>query len=360
MRFSTLLALLALSLTAIFPTFLGSAAAQHTGTTPATDVGFLLGLWEKTGSTTEYGVYRTLWITRVNGNVQVDQAPNLLVPRKNGFWEMGSNVSIRDDKKEEFLWLVPLGKPVHIHELTDEEAKGLPDEAVFSSPIMFLSGDYIALEQANYDQFESFHTYSLNDNGFEHALDLSSVAGANAGETLVRERDRGKSHMSMPVSMQDECQLEGSSLNWAPTRHDGHWFIKGWAKWTDEHLGCSSDEPPDYVTSIRAPRNLVGFDELPVTWDQIAKTHFPSVPPGAADAFGPPTRDMLVVLTGEEVLVCPVTRAGIGSPIARTPLLAYEEPVMAQWAVGKFVASWNKQFENFRKNPGPHDQPPDN
>lgn len=336
------------------------SAPQQTEALPTKDVGLMLGLWERWGSTTEYGVYRTVWITRVNGAIRVDQSPNLLFPRQDGFWEMGSNVSIRDDKKQEFLWLAPLGTAIHPHELTDKEAEKLPDAVALSRPIVFVSSDYVALARANYDHFESFNTYSLDDSKFEQALDLSSLGGANSAETLVRERDRGKSHMSMPVSMQDQCQLEASPLNWAPARRNGHWFIEAWAKWTDEQLGCSADELPDYVTSIRAPKNVVGFDELPVAWDQITKTQFPSVPPQAEDAFGPPTRDMLVVLTGEEILICPVTQAGIGKPIARIPQLAYEKPVMAQWAVGRFVATWNERFEKFKKNPGPHNQPPDN
>jgi hypothetical protein len=51
---------------------------------------------------------------------------------------------------------------------------------------------------------------------------------------------------------------------------------------------------------------------------------------------------------------------GIGKPLARSPLLSGEKAVMAQWAIGKFVASWGDQFEIFKKNPGPHNETPNN
>jgi Family of unknown function (DUF6632) len=44
---------------------------------------------------------------------------------------------------------------------------------------------------------------------------------------------------------------------------------------------------------------------------------------------------------------------------ARSRLLAYETPVMAQWAVGKFVASWTEQFQHFKADPGPYHELPD-
>src|SRR4029077_5999923 len=98
----------------------------------------------------------------------------------------------------------------------------------------------------------------------------------------------------------------------------------------------------EYLTSIRAPASLVGFDDLPVTWEQVAKAI-----PGANDAFGAPTWGLLVVLTDDEVLACPVRKSGIGKPLARKPLTLGEKAVMAQWAVGKSVGSWDATFQNF-------------
>jgi hypothetical protein len=127
-------------------------------------------------------------------------------------------------------------------------------------------------------------------------------------------------------------------------RNGGHWFVQGWSPVG----GACNGAIQTYLTTVSPPASIAGFDELPATWDQITKAF-----PQAVDAFGAPTWGVLVVLTTDEVLVCPVTQTGIGKPLGRSPLLAYEKPVMAQSAVGKFVASWTEQFQHFKADPRP-------
>jgi hypothetical protein len=69
---------------------------------------------------------------------------------------------------------------------------------------------------------------------------------------------------------------------------------------------------------------------------------------------------MTRMIAGDDVIACGVTKDGIGKPLKRFVLVPDEKAVMAQWAVGRFVASWGEQFEMFRKNPGPHNEPPNN
>jgi hypothetical protein len=326
-----------------------SAKPLHIETPPTKDVGLLLGLKQTQGITSEYSVYRTLWITRTAERVSIDASPNLLVPRRDGFWAIGSNISSRDNKKEEFVWRIPIEKQVAVHELSDEEAAGLPDDAANSRPIDFVSAGYIGLASANYTGFESFHIFSLDDGTYEHPVDISSILGPASWVKFSEAKPEG-SALDVPVSMQYSCHVEVKPANWDLVRDAGHWFVQGWGA-----VGgaCNGGTIQTYMTTIRPPTSIAGFDELPVTWEQIIKAF-----PQAIDAFGAPTWGELVVLTTEEVLVCPVTQAGIGKPLGRLPLLAYEKPIMAQWAVGKFVASWTEQFQHFKANPGPYHELP--
>jgi len=333
-------------------------APLHTEVLPAKDVGLLLGL-RLGGGTAEnyqnfmYGVYRTLWITRAGGSVRIEEAPNLLVPRRDGFWLVGSTLASRDDKKEEFVWSAPLGQTVHPHELTEEEAKGIAEGTLSAHPIQFISGDYIGVGKTEDGQLSAVYTYKMDDHDFKEPVDISTVVGAAGAQALSDKAEKPSDLIrGMPVSMQGNCQLEVPYMNWVAARNKGHWAVKGWGSWGD--LKCS-DKLAAFQTSVRVPAKVAGFDELPVTWDQVAKAF-----PGATDAFGAPTWGLLIVLTNDELLVCPVTENGIGKPLARSPLLFGEKAVIAQWAVGKFVASWGDQFEIFKKNPGPHNEPPNN
>jgi hypothetical protein len=333
-------------------------APLHVEVLPAKDVGLLLGL-RLGGGTAEnyqdflYGVYRTLWITRISGGVKIEEAPNLLVPRRDGFWQIGSTMSARADKKEEFIWSAPLGQTIHPRELTEEEAKGIAEGTVSAHPIEFISGDYIGVGNTEDEQLSALYTYKMDDHDFKKPVDISEVVGAAGRQAMGDKAEKpGDLIEGTPVSMQGSCQLAVPSTNWAASRNEGHWVVEGWGSWGEQKC---SDKLPLFQTSVRVPAKIVGFDDLPVTWDQVAKAY-----PGAIDAFGAPTWGLLVVMTNEELLVCEVTKDGIGKPLQRSALKPWEKVVMAQWSVGKYVASWGDEFDIFKKNPGQHNEPPNN
>jgi hypothetical protein len=333
-------------------------APLHVEVPPAKDVGLLLGL-RLGGGTAEnyqdflYGVYRTLWITRISGGVKIEEVPNLLVPRRDGFWQIGSTTSAQDDKKEEFIWSATLGQAIHPRELTEEEAKGIALGTVSAHPIEFISGDYIGVGNTEDEQLSALYTYKMDDHDFKKPVDISEAVGAAGRQALGDEAEKpGDLVLGMPVSMQGSCQLEVPYTNWVASRSEGHWVVEGWGTWGEQKC---SDKLPLFQTSVRVPAKIVGFDDLPVTWDQVAKAY-----PGAIDAFGAPTWGLLVVMTNEELLVCEVTKDGIGKPLQRSALKPWEKVVMAQWSVGKYVASWGDEFDIFKKNPGPHNEPPNN
>jgi hypothetical protein len=333
-------------------------APLHVEVLPAKDVGLLLGL-RLGGGTAEnyqdflYGVYRTLWITLFSGGVKIEEVPNLLVPRRDGFWQIGSTTSAQDDKKEEFIWSATLGQAIHPRELTEEEAKGIALGTVSAHPIEFISGDYIGVGNTEDEQLSALYTYKMDDHDFKKPVDISEAVGAAGRQALGDEAEKpGDLVLGMPVSMQGSCQLEVPYTNWVASRSEGHWVVEGWGTWGEQKC---SDKLPLFQTSVRVPAKIVGFDDLPVTWDQVAKAY-----PGAIDAFGAPTWGLLVVMTNEELLVCEVTKDGIGRPLQRSALKPWEKVVMAQWSVGKYVASWGDEFDIFKKNPGPHNEPPNN
>lgn len=330
----------------------------HTEVLPAKNVGLLLGL-RFGGGTAEnyqdfmYGVYRTLWITRAGGSVKIEEAPNLLVPRRDGFWQVGSTLGSQDDKKEEFVWSAPLGQTVQPRALTQEEAKGIAEGTLSAHPIEFISGDYIGVGKTEDGQLNALYTYKMDDRDFKEPVDISEAVGAAGRQALGDKAEKpGDLIGGTPVSMQGNCQLEVPHTNWVASRNEGRWVVKGWGSWGEQKC---SDKLPAFQTSVRVPAKIVGFDELPVTWDQVAKAY-----PGAIDAFGAPTWGLLVVMTNEELLVCEVTKDGIGKPLQRLALKPWEKVVIAQWSVGKFVASWGDEFDIFKRNPGPHNEPPNN
>ena len=259
-------------------------APVHTEKLPAKDVGLLLGLRLGGGASASYfdfmyGVYRTLWIARV-AEVKIIEAPNLLLPRCDGFWSIGSSISSRKDKKEEFIWRSPLGKQISVHELSETEAESLPEKEVVAHPIQFLAPEYLGVAKAEYEHVETLYTYKIDDSEFHDGLKISTVLGKQAASRLLDEKPKGED-LDVPVSMQYSCEVEVEPVNWSLARKQGHWFVRGWGPVGGN---CTGGAVMEYLTTIRAPASLVGFDELPVTWAQVTKAI-----PAANDAFGAPT-----------------------------------------------------------------------
>jgi hypothetical protein len=75
------------------------------------DSGVLIGLRSQKGETdTKRYNYRTLWITQYKGKLSFTEVPDILVPRKTGFWKMGSIT----EKNYDFLWYTALDKKIPV------------------------------------------------------------------------------------------------------------------------------------------------------------------------------------------------------------------------------------------------------
>jgi hypothetical protein len=191
------------------------------------------------------------------------------LPRRDGFWQVGSKISFSGDKKEEFVWLAPLGKQIPIHKLSEKEAESLPEREVMAQPIQFLTPDYIGLAKAQYEHLESVYTYKTDEPDFQHALDISTVLGPSGEKALADKIEKPQDLIGgVPVSMQGNCNLDVPAVNWGVVREQGHWSVEGWGIWTD--IKCS-ETIPLFRTSLRAPAKVIGFDELLLLGNRLPK-----------------------------------------------------------------------------------------
>lgn len=123
---------------------------------------------------------------------------------------------------------------------------------------------------------------------------------------------------------------------WGVERGQGYWQLKAQAS-CFPIIACmqvSTFSMPKY----RAPRQLVGHNELFPSFDTIKK-----VVPAARDAVCSPRRDLVVVTTDTDGLLVFTPRDGnLGAPVAQFPVSG--KIVMAEWAPGRFVAIWTSKL----------------
>ena len=346
----------------------------QTGSKSLRDVGLLLGLRRKVAvpnrEEAAWGQYRTIWISRTDGLIHVDEVPNLLVPRQEGFWRVGSNVSEYASlwhRRAEFIWRAPLGRPIRLHELTAEETNDSYHREYRHGyeegrTIVFISEDYIgvshwffdadtdthAMSQSALSAFSDSAMYVFDDSEFKHPLDIYNDVASFAGRDSLPGKVRRKEladWKDFPEMKLSGCEsISGAGQPWVVVRKRGQWMLTLTGVWN--HGECYDYDSPDVKTSVHAPVSLVGFDELPLPWSGVKKLF-----PDATDSFGSPTSDLLVVLTRGELFVCEQAGRGFRKPVARFPLHEGEKAVMAQWALGESVIHWNHHFEAAKEGP---------
>src|SRR5690606_31179560 len=121
--------------------------------------------------------------------------------------------------------------------------------------------------------------------------------------------------LSLELIAESETSVE---TTWLLAREAGQWTIQT----GKERFGLN--------------RQAAVHDGLCLPWTTIAEAV-----PGARDAFCSPSANWIAVLTADALLALPVDAGGtLGEPVLEVALAWQEQPVMAEWATGEYVAKW--------------------
>lgn len=94
---------------------------------------------------------------------------------------------------------------------------------------------------------------------------------------------------------------------------------------------------------MQLPKNVVGYDELAIGWENIQKNFS-----DAKDAFESPNGNFLLVIRNDELVICVLAGGRIGTVISRHALHENEYAVMFQWALGDNVVRWGQQVSQLK------------
>lgn len=307
--------------------------------------GILLGTHWSSGDTNFGGVKpgdRTWWIAEVNGEVQVSQIPNILFPRKDGFWVAGTKEVQEGESFERYVWAAPLG------EHAKSTQPNLPNSACHDETnardILFVGSNFLAIREfgsaqcANYGEGTVYYvTTPENPNWLykseNFGLQISDVLGPDGMDQF----NKAVAAMGEAESDDIKCgRLYARPENWAILRDKGHWVVRGNGSYGG-HV-CDGYFGTEFDVHMRPLKDVVGYDELPIGWNRVQEAFS-----DAKDAFESPNGDFLLVLREGELIVCRVANGKIGAVVSRQPLHESEYAVMAQWALGDSVVRWDRQ-----------------
>ncbi|MGI6450029.1 MAG: hypothetical protein ACOX3R_06975 [Desulfitobacteriia bacterium] len=316
--------------------------------------GVLLGL--KIPSDSGY-TYKTLWVDAHRQLLHPPlEAQDVFFPRSSGFWELKvqdvssqgktANILIARDVTTKVPVMQPawidspgilsLERKLNNEGIADEEEQKLTAEAQFepaAKSIVYIGNDYVALEVETSGKSE-LRILPVDKLSAPEGIKVSDLVGNKGLEVYQGTREqlvRALRQQGNTVIAED---ILGENIGLA--RKNGHWYLVGRINY---QRGAKLTHY-DFHLNIIPPPNLIIYDTLTLSWRNIKDRV-----PDAVDAYTSPNKDIALIKTKNKLYIFAIR----GEQLAGKPLAVFELPegtaiVMAEWATGSYVDSWEKAF----------------
>lgn len=284
--------------------------------------GVLIGLRGARDEITDEASYRTLWITN-DGEIQdVYEVEDLLFPRKE-FWTLKVLPGSEENKGETLEIKAITGNLKNL-----EQAPFINDQNK-KIDLTFLGNNYLSLRTwgEEWNDVSETMTISVDAKDLNDPISIRNVDGeeAETSFTLSMEEIVGEQEvLSLPPDSLDEY-MESFILK----RHHGNWRMVSEVILNDVKIQV----PIAYKPS----KNLVTYDEQPLSWKEIKKSV-----PQAEDAFCAPGNSFMLVRTSKYLMMYEFDgNQGLADqPLQKIEIGDDEKIIMAEWARGDFVSRW--------------------
>jgi hypothetical protein len=304
--------------------------------------------------------HRTLWIAADGGKPAVlASGPDLLVPRRSGFWRvcLVGEWSLQDGELREWDTLVAAPATRSRGRCADRRSGPSESEqqearchATMNADLLFVGSDAASVRAheetncgAHYSGGTATELISLDDRSrVDVAAVLEPSARARLLDASLRAARAEFGDLGEVDTVMDDAQdtiPQAQFLvqrEWAIERGVGQWQLAGQTS-CSPYVACGDDLRAFSVTGFAAPTRLVGHDALAIPLEVLR-----SRVPGLVDAVSSPRGDLLVVFTPDSVFVFVPQAGRVGESALRMPTPG--KVVMVQWAVGRFVPLWTKEI----------------
>lgn len=284
--------------------------------------------------------YQTLWIAVDHQQLKpILTSDQIFFPRTSGFWELSVQNLPTDGMTDNLLTARNVtAKAPDLKRGDGERAEGAGiEEQTYAEPaervINYIGNDYIAMEKitAGINHLQVLPVDKLLSPTEIKVSDLLGDKGFNAylnarEQAAAALREKGITSVS-----QDE-----SGENFGLIRKNGRWSLVG----RIHYQSGGNLEYKDFDLKLIPPANLIFYDALVLSWYNIKDRV-----PDATDAFTSPNRDIALVKTKTKLTIYPIGADKLGEThLAELELPEGATVIMAEWATGSYVDSWEKSF----------------
>lgn len=329
--------------------------------------------------------YETLWIVRDAARPVRATIADLLVPRADGWWRVGTvpicSTDAVDGQAMDVLWRTRADSAPMISEICHEVPPGdltsasQPDDSASADSlkrarvrcswshidIKFVSPEHIAAGERSGQTEECeprggrwYQSYYVSRFNGDSSFALSRVSatpvdsiGRSALAHAAKELARGEMCEKVVAGF-DADELVEVGATWYPVRARGRW-----APVLMEELGTGDCQLLP-ILDVALATAFTGHDVLRPSWNVLARQV-----KGLVDAFASPRGDLVIVRAADSLFVHAGDAEQLGRRLGALPFRE-REIVMIQWASGKNVARWNQEIAAMLRRglPGPRVVPP--
>jgi hypothetical protein len=302
--------------------------------------------------------YQTLWIAAsASGEWKVlATLPELIVPRRDGFWHAGvkqvcefsgSNESLR-----QIVWAAPAMKAATV----EQSAPCTPHKPEdYAGPYSRTAEDENKISQCGFQLvnllYVSPEVISLSHftgqsedceaRGGHYTLDYA-VRNLDSDEPLSFAVLGPKAHDAYMQAVPNQGASDGGDdcgvpevskdTGWRVAHEEGRW--RPYLHISLGNFGCAADEP----VKIPLPASITGEASSPLDW-KLLRSKVNDI----ADAYVSPHGDLLVAASHTEIAIYEAHAGVPGKLLLKLPA---SRIVMTQWATGTHVEVWTREVRN--------------
>jgi hypothetical protein len=308
------------------------------------------------------GSLRTVWIPldQASGASRIEtvEMPDLLIPRRSGFWQAGLLGTCEEERMEDFegkplgiaasvadhLWSARAGNrpPVSIapqERVGPCRARGPRCENDSRTRVFWVWPEFASLDLGEqtecgvHPDWEPGYTVRSLDS-LDRPLTVAEALGATAEASFRRAQQTGEREFR--AESKGECEAERFQSDlWYVERKDGEWKAVGWNK---AHRLCGYGF--DFAPRVDLSR-MTGPTSDASRWKQM-KTRMPNI----LDAHFSSAGSWVLVATSNQLMIFP--NAQSVKPAVTLPLGKSETLVMVEWATGRNVSRWTDEVRRIR------------
>lgn len=284
-----------------------------------------------------YWDYSTIWINTADKKIEeVYKINELLLPRKNGFWEINVNRKI---EKESIYDKIDANLQVNVKDdqktsstFVENEVSRNKDIVIQRSllkNIMYIGNDYISTEIIDISN-KNKRTMQI-----QTVDNLKNDNAINLGDIIDGGKDIFLEGAQSLLNIDNTILLDESNIGMI--RKNGYWMLNGRVNYekNEEELY------KDFIIKAVPPDEMVGHDNHFILWDEL-KRKFPNM----VDMYSSPNEDVIIIRNQFELVVYSTDKDNKieYKPIATIKMPEADSVVMAEWATEKYTEIWRNEM----------------